>query len=115
MMKAFFYKSSCKGGTSLTFAKSLLAATAAVVLSFSVQAQSDTALDLDALLKQLEEGKFAQSEQNKSREQDFMSQRTEPVSYTHLGAQETSLHLVCRLLLEYCTPRKVNAHLQPSC
>ena len=61
MMKAFFYKSSCKGGTSLTFAKSLLAATAAVVLSFSVQAQSDTALDLDALLKQLDEGKFAQS------------------------------------------------------
>ena len=26
--------------------------------------------------------------------------RPEPVSYTHLRAHETSLHLVCRLLLE---------------
>ena len=26
--------------------------------------------------------------------------KTEPVSYTHLRAHETSLHLVCRLLLE---------------
>ena len=25
---------------------------------------------------------------------------SEPVSYTHLRAHETSLHLVCRLLLE---------------
>jgi biopolymer transport protein ExbB len=45
--------------------------------SFQAQAQSDTALDLDALLKQLEEGKFAQSEQNKAREQNFISQRAQ--------------------------------------
>ncbi|WP_374211860.1 MotA/TolQ/ExbB proton channel family protein [Alteromonas gilva] len=40
-------------------------------------AQSDRALDLDALLKQLEEGKFAQTQQNKQREQEFMAQRAE--------------------------------------
>jgi biopolymer transport protein ExbB len=78
-MKTFF----CKSSNSNTIykismpVKSLLAAIAAIALSFSVQAQSDTALDLDALLKQLEEGKFAQSEQNKSREQDFTSKRTQ--------------------------------------
>lgn len=85
MMKTFFFKNTDKSkrqnarsnNTPMTFAKSMLAATAAIVLSFSVQAQSDTALDLDALLKQLEEGKFAQSEQNKSREQDFMSKRAQ--------------------------------------
>ncbi|MDT0583145.1 MULTISPECIES: MotA/TolQ/ExbB proton channel family protein [Alteromonadaceae] len=48
-----------------------------MTLSFAVNAQSDTALDLDALLKQLEEGKFAQSEQNKAREQDFINQRAQ--------------------------------------
>ena len=50
---------------------------AAMSLSFAANAQSDTALDLDALLKQLEEGKFAQSEQNKAREQDFINQRAQ--------------------------------------
>lgn len=43
----------------------------------SVSAQSDTALDLDALLKQLEEGKFAQTQQNEQREKDFIAQRSE--------------------------------------
>lgn len=71
------HKNACASNTPMTFAKSMLAATAAIILSFSVQAQSDTALDLDALLKSLEEGKFAQSEQNKAREQDFMSKRSE--------------------------------------
>ena len=51
---------------------------AAGILSFGVLAQdSDKALDLDALLKQLEEGKFAQTQQNKQREADFVSQRAE--------------------------------------
>ncbi|WP_414829800.1 MotA/TolQ/ExbB proton channel family protein [Alteromonas sp. H39] len=50
---------------------------AALSISVSAMAQSDRALDLDALLKQLEEGQFAQSEQNKQREQDFMQQRAE--------------------------------------
>ena len=30
----------------------------------------------------------------------------DPVSYTHLRAHETSLHLVCRLLLEKTNPRR---------
>ena len=34
-------------------------------------------MDLDALLNQLEEGQFAQSEQNKQRERDFVAQRAE--------------------------------------
>ena len=50
---------------------------AAVSISFGAMAQNDRALDLDALLKQLEEGQFAQSEQNKQREQDFMQQRAQ--------------------------------------
>ncbi len=37
----------------------------------------DRALDLDALLKQLEEGKFAQSQQNTQREQEFTAKRAE--------------------------------------
>lgn len=50
---------------------------AALSISVSAMAQNDRALDLDALLKQLEEGQFAQSEQNKQREQDFLQQRAE--------------------------------------
>ena len=50
---------------------------AALSISVSAMAQNDRALDLDALLKQLEEGQFAQSQQNKQREQDFMQQRAE--------------------------------------
>eukprot|EP00831_Metopus_contortus_P077087 TRINITY_DN71628_c0_g1_i1.p3 TRINITY_DN71628_c0_g1~~TRINITY_DN71628_c0_g1_i1.p3 ORF type:complete len:126 (+),score=21.73 TRINITY_DN71628_c0_g1_i1:123-500(+) len=34
------------------------------------------------------------------REQSFLDFCLQPVSYTHLRAHETSLHLVCRLLLE---------------
>ncbi|MFC4700394.1 MotA/TolQ/ExbB proton channel family protein [Glaciecola siphonariae] len=46
--------------------------------AFAGQAQqNERALDLDALLKQLEEGKFSQSQQNQAREQDFISQRSE--------------------------------------
>lgn len=49
----------------------------AATLSVSALAQDDRALDLDALLKQLEEGQFAQSQQNKQREQAFISQRAQ--------------------------------------
>jgi len=49
----------------------------ALSLSAGAVAQSDRAMDLDALLKQLEEGQFAQSEQNKQRERDFVAQRAE--------------------------------------
>ncbi|CAD5291035.1 Energy transducer TonB [Alteromonas sp. 38] len=49
----------------------------ALSLSAGAVAQNDRAMDLDALLKQLEEGQFAQSEQNKQRERDFVAQRAE--------------------------------------
>ncbi len=49
----------------------------AASISVTAMAQDDRALDLDALLKQLEEGKFAQTQQNKQREQDFIAQRAE--------------------------------------
>ena len=49
----------------------------ALSLSAGAVAQNDRAMDLDALLKQLEEGQFAQSEQNKQRERDFIAQRAE--------------------------------------
>ena len=49
-----------------------------VALVSGVNAQeNDKALDLDALLKQLEEGKFSQSQQNEAREADFAAQRAE--------------------------------------
>ena len=50
---------------------------AALSISVGALAQSDRAMDLDALLKQLEEGQFAQSQQNKQRELDFAAQRAE--------------------------------------
>ncbi|MAI37835.1 MotA/TolQ/ExbB proton channel family protein [Alteromonas sp.] len=49
----------------------------ALSISAGAMAQSDRAMDLDALLKQLEEGQFAQSQQNKQRERDFQAQRAE--------------------------------------
>lgn len=46
------------------------------VISSGVSAQ-DKAIDLDSLLKQLEEGKFAQTQQNTQREQEFVQKRAE--------------------------------------
>jgi biopolymer transport protein ExbB len=43
----------------------------------SAFAQESKALDLDALLKQLEQGKFQQSKQNTEREQEFTQKRAE--------------------------------------
>ncbi|AYA63252.1 MotA/TolQ/ExbB proton channel family protein [Alteromonas sp. RKMC-009] len=57
--------------------KFLAAGLAAATLSFGAMAENDRALDLDALLKQLEEGQFAQSQQNKQREQEFAQQRAQ--------------------------------------
>lgn len=57
--------------------KNIVFGLVAASISVSAIAQEDRALDLDALLKQLEEGKFAQTQQNKQREQDFMAQRAE--------------------------------------
>lgn len=50
---------------------------AGCLVTFSALAENDRALDLDALLKQLEEGQFAQSEQNKAREAEFIAKRSE--------------------------------------
>lgn len=57
--------------------KFLAAGLAAATLSFGAMAENDRAQDLDALLKQLEEGQFAQSQQNKQREQEFTQQRAQ--------------------------------------
>ncbi len=56
--------------------KITLAAVTFGLMSGQALAQ-DRALDLDALLKQLEEGKFAQTQQNSQREQEFMAKRAE--------------------------------------
>ncbi|WP_189404356.1 MotA/TolQ/ExbB proton channel family protein [Alteromonas halophila] len=50
---------------------------AALSISAGAAAQNDRAMDLDALLKQLEEGQFKQTEQNKAREREFMQKRAE--------------------------------------
>ncbi|TPV57828.1 MotA/TolQ/ExbB proton channel family protein [Aestuariibacter sp. GS-14] len=57
--------------------KTIVFGLVAASLSLSAMAENERALDLDALLKQLEEGKFAQTQQNKQREQDFVAQRNE--------------------------------------
>lgn len=56
--------------------KNILAAVAVSVLSFSATA-NDRALDLDALLKQLEQGQFAQTQENQAREAEFVAKRAE--------------------------------------
>jgi biopolymer transport protein ExbB len=56
--------------------KTILAAVAVSALSFTATA-NDRALDLDALLKQLEQGQFAQSQENKAREAEFVAKRSE--------------------------------------
>jgi biopolymer transport protein ExbB len=56
------------------------AATLALIITCAFGAlsqENERALNLDALLKQLEEGKFAQSQQNQAREKDFAAQRAE--------------------------------------
>jgi biopolymer transport protein ExbB len=61
-----------------TILKSMALAATATVLSFNVFAATETKpLNLDQLLAQLEQGKTAQSAENKSREQAFLAQRAE--------------------------------------
>ena len=57
--------------------KKVAVGAAVASLSVSAFAQTDRAVDLDALLKQLEEGKFAQTQQNSQREQEFQQKRSE--------------------------------------
>lgn len=56
--------------------KTILAVVAVSALSFTATA-NDRALDLDALLKQLEQGQFAQSQENQAREAEFVTKRSE--------------------------------------
>ena len=56
--------------------KTILAVVAVSALSFTATA-NDRALDLDALLKQLEQGQFAQSQENQVREAEFVTKRSE--------------------------------------
>ena len=69
--------------------KNIVFGLVAASISVSAVAQNDRALDLDALLQQLEEGKFAQTQQNKQREQEFMAQRAEQDA--RLGGQRQQL------------------------
>lgn len=57
--------------------KKLAIALVAGLFAGVAAAQEAKPLDLDALLKQLEEGKVAQTEQNKAREREFMQRRAE--------------------------------------
>lgn len=57
--------------------KQIAVALVTTVVASSAFAQQDRAVDLDALLKQLEEGKFAQNQQNEAREREFMQRRAE--------------------------------------
>ncbi|MCF2948280.1 MotA/TolQ/ExbB proton channel family protein [Paraglaciecola aquimarina] len=54
----------------------LLVCLLSVVTGFA-SAKEDTALDLDALLKQLEQGQFEQNKQNAQREMEFAQKRSE--------------------------------------
>lgn len=55
----------------------IIAVTCAVLFSVGAHAANERALDLDALLKQLEQGQFAQKRENVEREQAFSAQRAE--------------------------------------
>lgn len=61
----------------LNMMKRIAVGLAALSISAGAVAQNDRAMDLDALLKQLEEGQFKQTEQNKAREQEFIQKRSE--------------------------------------
>jgi biopolymer transport protein ExbB len=57
--------------------RNLLIITSLGFASNMVLAQEDKALNLDALLKQLEQGQFEQNKQNVQREKEFAAKRSE--------------------------------------
>lgn len=59
------------------FKKLTLVLLATLVFSSDALSQESKALDLDALLKQLEDGKFQQNQQNIAREKEFVQKRAE--------------------------------------
>jgi len=79
-MKSIFKqtKQSLSGKSALLECLAVVLVVFLSVFSMSSMAQeNERALDLDALLKQLEEGKFSQSQQNQAREREFVAQRSE--------------------------------------
>ena len=69
-------------------------------LALSVQAEQTNALNLDDLLKQLEQGKLAQTQENKSREQRFLAQKNEQDRLLTEANQEKSNALALSEKLE---------------
>ena len=57
--------------------RKLIVITSFCLASSLVVAQEDKALNLDALLKQLEQGQFEQNKQNVQREKEFAAKRSE--------------------------------------
>ena len=57
--------------------KSILLVASTVLMANIAFAQEDKALDLDSLLKQLEQGQFDQNKQNVTREKEFAAKRSE--------------------------------------
>jgi biopolymer transport protein ExbB len=72
LLQSFVRRSAQSAATGLIILGLTLSTTA------NLQAQeNEKALDLDALLKQLEEGKFSQTQQNQAREAEFIAKRAE--------------------------------------
>ena len=55
----------------------LVTLTATSAMAADQLPKKESALDLDALLKQLEQGQFQQTQQNNQREKDFVAKRAE--------------------------------------
>eukprot|EP00831_Metopus_contortus_P076353 TRINITY_DN70440_c0_g1_i1.p1 TRINITY_DN70440_c0_g1~~TRINITY_DN70440_c0_g1_i1.p1 ORF type:complete len:119 (+),score=25.54 TRINITY_DN70440_c0_g1_i1:125-481(+) len=87
----------CGGGNAIEESKEVELDVNAITLS-ELQQFNSNLLDLDS------DPNFA-PEQSLS---NFFGMKPAPVSYTHLRAHETSLHLVCRLLLE---KKKITRHI----
>ncbi len=68
--------------------KKIVTLFAAGFMATAVQANDDKALDLDALLQQLEQGKFAQNQQNVAREKEFAQKRAEQDAMLRQAAAE---------------------------
>jgi biopolymer transport protein ExbB len=74
--------------------RNLLLITSLGLTSNGVIAQEDKALNLDALLKQLEQGQFEQNRQNVQREKEFAAQRSEQDQMLRQAKQNRDAALV---------------------
>ena len=81
--------------------KPALVAVLGAGLALSVQAaDTNKALDLDQLLQQLEQGKLAQTQENKSREQRFIAQKAEQDKMLRQAQQDKATALALSEKLE---------------